>query len=457
MKPTPQKAVAIIGGGWAGLAAAITLCSQGFKVSVFESSPQLGGRARGIDWKGMTLDNGQHLMIGAYQEMLGLLKQIGAAESDLFKRLPHRMLMLDAQAKTAKPIFDLSLPTFPAPFHLLLGIFYNKQLSLREKTTLLIRFNRLLNTPIHTDISVTDWLNSARLPALYVEALLKPVCLAALTTHPQDASARCFQTVLQQTFNGPAEYTDLLIPTTDLGHVLPSLAATYIQQQGGTVHTRHKLQSLHIKNGQLKSLLIGDADGNSQPHSFDHVILATPAKVTAGLLEPYQDTHAISRQLEGLEYESVTTLYLEFAAPVTLTYPMIGILNGATEWLFERTACGQPNLLAAVISAAQNLDRATLAEQVISELKALLPWLPDCIDHKLITEKRAAFHCQPGVDQYRPGLTTSLPQLSLCGDYIYIEENNQPGLPSTLEGALRSGVKCAQRLIQSAAKPESAA
>ena len=212
--------IAIVGGGWAGLAAAVELCQHGYAVSVYESSPQLGGRARSIDWNGMTLDNGQHLMIGAYQQMLSLLNTMQADIGSLFKRLPHHMLMLDTNS--GNTLFELKLPTFPAPLHLLLGVLRVPQLSLLQKTQTLLRFNKLLNTTIQKDITVNDWLASAKLPEPYIEYLLKPVCLAALTTHPQQASAKAFQSVLLQTFNAPAEHTDLLIPSQDLGQTFSS-------------------------------------------------------------------------------------------------------------------------------------------------------------------------------------------------------------------------------------------
>ena len=208
MQKPPQR-VAIIGGGWAGLAAAVELCQHNIRVSLFESAPQLGGRARTVEWKGMALDNGQHLMIGAYQQMLSLLKTLQVDEKSLFDRLPHHLLMLDAQS--GDTAFELKLPTYPAPLHLLFGVLGIKQLSLWQKLILLWRFNRLLNMPVQQDISVSDWLDRSHLPEAYRRYLLEPLCLAALTTHPAQASARAFQAVLLQTFNAPAEHTDLLI------------------------------------------------------------------------------------------------------------------------------------------------------------------------------------------------------------------------------------------------------
>ncbi|MCW9048347.1 MAG: hydroxysqualene dehydroxylase HpnE [Gammaproteobacteria bacterium] len=439
-----KKNIAIIGGGWAGLAAAVELCKNNYKITLFESSPQLGGRARAIKWNNLTLDNGQHLMIGAYQQMLDCLNTIQADTSQLFKQLPHRMLMMDSQ--NGEVAFDLQLPTYPAPLHLLFGVFNTSSLSLKDKIILLLRFNKLLNTPIKNDISVSEWLNTVKLPKSYRLNLLEPVCLAALTTHPQQASAKAFQSVLQQTFNAPADFTDLLIPTTDLGKVFPSLAESYILQHGGEIKTRCKVQKLLHDKTHIHSLQIDNDILN-----FDHIILATPAGVSAKLLQDIPACSHISEQINKLTFEPVSTLYIQFKDPVSLPYPMLGMLNGLSEWVFERATSGHNDILAVVISAQGNhlkLSQETLTNTIYNELSNVIKDLPELINSKLIIEKHAAFQCHPDVDKNRPGIDTNLKNLKICGDYVYIEENNQPGLPSTLEGALRSGVKCAQSTIK---------
>ncbi len=439
-----KQRIAIVGGGWAGLAAAVELCRHGHAVSVYESAPQLGGRARSIEWNGMTLDNGQHLMIGAYQQMLSLLTTMQADLEHLFKRLPHHMLMLDAN--TGNTLLELKLPTFPAPLHLLFGVLRIPQLSFLQKIQLLLRFNKLLNTPIKEDIFVSDWLASARLPAAYTEYLLQPICLAALTTHPQQASAKALQNILLQTFNAPADHTDLLIPCKDLGEVFPQLAKSFIEQHGGQIFTRSKVQGLQFENSQLSGILLNDEVVN-----FEQVILATPPTVTSQFLAGNPLLVDTAKLIQQLQYEPVTTLYLQFTQPVILPTPMLGIINGVSEWVFERATSGHENVLAVVISAQGDhltMPQSVLTEQVYKELKRAIHNLPELMDSKMIIEKRATIQCHPGVDKLRPNIRTNLSNLNLCGDYVYIEENNHPGLPSTLEGALRSGVKCAQTIIQ---------
>ena len=440
----PFHSTVIIGGGWAGLAAAVKLSENNIPVTVFESARQLGGRARTISHDKIMLDNGQHLMIGAYTEMLSLLKTINVNEKNVFLRTTQQLEMLDFKKQATA--FKLKLPKLPSPFNLLAGMLACPSLSFKQKIKTLYKFDKLLKTNINQDMSVDEWLHNAGLASEYSEFLLKPLCLAALTTHTHEASARAFQSVLQQTFNGPATNTDLLIPRKDLGHVFPEAAKNYIESQGGQVLQEHRVSKLNCNKGKITSLIV-----NEQTIQVDQVILATPAHGTEKLLADIEPCQSINQQLAQLEHEPVTTVYLQYKPSVTLALPMIGAINATSEWLFDRAHCNQPGLIAAVISANgpyMDLSNEQLSEKVALELATQFPDWPEAESILVIREKRATLRCIADIDKLRPGIQTPINNLRLCGDYVYIEENNQPGLPSTLEGAMRSGVKCAKRLIQ---------
>ena len=434
----------ITGGGWAGLAAAVELSRQNIPVTVFESAKQLGGRARTVNHDGLMLDNGQHLMIGAYREMLSLLKIINVNEKDVFLRIRQQLEIINFSNQTTA--FKLKLPKLPAPFNLLMGMLSCPSLTIKQKFKTLYKFDRLLKKEINQDISVDEWLIHAGLPVEYTEFLLKPLCLAALTTHTHEASARAFQSVLQQTFNGPASNTNLLIPARDLGRVFPEAAKNYIESRGGQVLTEHRVTGLKYNEGKITSLTV-----NEQKIQIDHLILATPARGTQQLLSNIDACKDIHQRLDELDYEPVTTVYLQYSPAVKLPLPMMGVVNATSEWLFDRSNCNQPGLIAAVISANgahMKLSNEQLSEQVAHELASQFPDWPEAESTLVIREKRATLRCIPNIDKLRPDIQTPVKNLRLCGDYVYIEENNQPGLPSTLEGAMRSGVKCAQQLIQ---------
>ena len=438
------KHVSIIGGGWSGLAAAVELCSNNIPVTVFESARQLGGRARSVNINNTTLDNGQHLMIGAYHQMLSLLNKIGVDESAVFYRTQQQLDMLDLE--TCQSVFSLKLPKIMAPMNLLVGLMHSPSLTFSEKFATLFRFNKLLNKNIETDISVDQWLMHSGIPEKYSQYLLKPLCLAALTTHTHEASAKIFQTVLQQTFNGKAKNTDLLIPTVDLGQLFPEAAKRYIQKHGGKVLTGHRVDQINFHNNRVQSIEVQD-----EIFDIDHLILATPAHITQKLISTSPQLENSCKKLEQLEYEPVTTIYLQYPSTVQLSMPMLGIINASSEWLFDRQHCGQPGLIAVVISAnGQHMELSTddLATQVEDELSTLFPFWPKALSANIIREKRACLRCTPNLDKKRPYINTAIKNLALCGDYVYIEEKNAAGLPSTLEGSLRSGVKCAQTYIQ---------
>ncbi|HEY9051931.1 MAG TPA: FAD-dependent oxidoreductase, partial [Gammaproteobacteria bacterium] len=376
-------------------------------------------------------------------QMLKLLNIIHVQEKDVFYRMPQHFRLIDYI--TGETCFELKLPRLPYPLHLITGLLSSPSLSLKEKLLTLWRFDGLLKKDIDQDISVDQWLSQSKLPQIYIRYMLKPLCLAALTTHTHEASARIFQNVLRQTFNGPASYTDLLIPKTDLGQLFPLAAKNYIEQHGGQVITGMKATKLLCSNNKVNTVVIDD-----KPQSVDHIILATPASVTARLLSPIDVCNDIQHQLNTLEYEPVITVYLHYADNIALPLPMTGLINATAEWLFDRKYCQQTGMIAAVISAGGDhdaLDNETLAQSIASELSQLFK-LPAPKSSQVIREKRATIRCIPGIDQQRPGIDTPLSNLKLCGDYVHFDDISVAGLPSTLEGALRSGVKCAQKFIQ---------
>lgn len=438
------KRVHIIGGGWAGLAAAVELCRKGVPVTVYESAKKLGGRARSVDTDNAIIDNGQHLMIGAYQQMLSLLNKIGAKESQLFHRLPQQLEIFDF--KTQQSAFSLKLPKLPAPLHLLIGLLRCPSLNFIEKITTLFQFNKLLNKKISADLSVDEWLAQAKLPEKYINYLLKPLCLAALTTHTHAASAKIFQAVLQQTFNGSSKNTDLLIPKVGLSDVFPLAAKQYIEQHGGEILTEHRVNKINFNFNQAVSILVKDKIINT-----DYIILATAAYSIKNLISHSAQLNNICEQIDQLKYEPVITVYLQYPPSIQLPLPMLGVINANSEWLFDRRYCNQPGLIAAVISAEGShmaFDKQALSERIEDELSTLFPHWPKATSINIIREKRACFHCAVDIDKNRPGTTTAIENLTLCGDYVYFEENNAAGLPSTLEGSVSSGVKCAQTFIQ---------
>lgn len=421
---------AIVGGGYAGMAAAVTLSAAGHAVTVFEASRVLGGRARASDIEGQSLDNGQHLLIGAYRDTLSLMRQIGADPEHVLRRLPLR---LDYPGR-----MRLAAPHLPAPLHLAVALVGAKGLSLGDRWAAirLMRHLKQRNFQIGPDQTLADWLQQERQPDTLRRYLWEPLCIAALNTPVESASAQTFVNVLRDSLCGKAADSDMLLPLTDLSRLFPEPAATYVAAHGGTIIRGERIGRIE----RCTSTYRLDAHG-----PFDHVIAAVAPHHLSRLIEGLPDLDALRAQVDAFGYEPIVTAYLSYPESVRLPQPMLGFVEGHLQWLFDRGQLGnQPGLLAAVISARgrhRELDNDTLLKALHAEIGQLIPDLPPPRWGRVIVEKRATFSCTPHLP--RPDTTTALPGLLLAGDYLAGD------YPATLESAVRSGVAAATRIIDS--------
>jgi len=435
----PDHRIAIVGAGWAGLAAAITLARHGRPVTLFEAAPEAGGRARSLERKGMMLDNGQHLFIGAYRETLALMQLIGIDIETAFRRLPLSLEMLDEHGQQA---LRLRAPALPAPLHLLAALLGARGLSAVERLRALrfgaswLRFDR----STEADVDVASWLREQGQTPRLCQRLWHPLCLAVMNTPPAEASARIFARVLRDAFLHRRQNADLLIPRRSLGELLPRPALAWLEdRQTALVHRR--ITAITCDDGKLR------LQGRGFDARFDQVILATGHHVTPGLLPQDPRLDQLRRRLSALVHsEPVCTVYLRYPEPVRLDHPMLGLLDGPGQWIFDRRVDGHPGVMAVVISANgphMHLSREALFRSVIRQLAALFPHWPAPDDGLVVREKRATFRAGVGIDALRPGNATPVPGLWLAGDFT------GTGYPATLEGAVRSGLQCALSILDS--------
>ena len=421
---------AIIGGGWAGLAAAVELVSTGGEVTLYEAARQLGGRARRVEINGQALDNGQHILLGAYRETLRLMHIVGAAPETRLKRLP-----LEISHPAAG--FHLRLPRLPAPLHLAVGLIAAVGLPLREKIAA-ARFIHALQTVdyrLPLDCAVSALLDQHQQHGKLRRLMWDALCLAALNTAPEDASAQVFAHVLRDSLGGAREDIDLLLPTTDLGQVFPDAASAYIRQHGGKIHLSRRIERL-------------DAGLHVEGERFDHIILALAPQQAIPLLAALPQTAAIAALLGQYAYEPVGTVYARYPADIRLPCPMLGMSRSEPgqlgQWVFDHGLLrGTPGLLAFVMSANgrwDERDNDTLAHALHEELESVLGMaLPAAHWYQVIRERRATLSCRPALP--RPTAKTPIPGLWLAGDYVCAD------YPSTLEGAVRSGVVAARKCV----------
>jgi squalene-associated FAD-dependent desaturase len=393
------------------MAAAVTLARDAIPVTVFESGPVPGGRARRIVSQGEALDNGQHILIGAYSALFGVMREVGVP-SDALLRLPLEVSY--ARGFAFRPLW------LPGAAGLLGGLLLARGIPLRERLAAVRFMHRLKRDGFRlaSDLTVRQLLETHGQAGRIGRYLWGPLCVSALNTPVEQASARVFLAVLRDTLAGAPDASDLLLPRVDLSKLFPEPAADYVKRKGGEVRLRSPVSSLD----ELKD--------------FDAIIVA---------VGPHQVRHLLPDLALDYAYQPIYTCYLQYPESTRLPLPMLGMAEGLVQWVFDRGALlGEKGRLACVIStqgAHEQLTREALAAACHLELSQVLRRLPAPAWSRVIAEKRATIACTPGLQ--RPGPGTALPGVFLAGDYT------DPDYPPTLEAAVRSGLRAAQQVLAS--------
>ncbi len=496
--------VAIIGAGWAGLAAAFTLKRAGWHAEVFEQSPVLGGRARKavIPRRGVTLDNGQHLLIGAYRHVLKLMQEIGVDPENVLLRVPLQLRSLDGRlclaANTAHPR-SVRLP---------MAILGMKGLRAVQKFSLVRALFRLqLNDwRVAPDTTVLEWLQGKRQPALLTKLFWEPLCVAMLNTPITDASMAQFARVLKDSLAAGPEASDLIFPRVDLSALWPEALLSQL-----TIHTNSPVRRINatsagyrLYTGDRQPLPANDqavhkADPNSDVESvFDVVILATPPLVCHRLLSGMQQDAAaqgisirnhtqdptsecdelsqandteiptLMHRLRRFQYHAIATLTVFLETPFPLDGNMYLLREDRErgfdgQWLFNRSrfmhtdsvrvdATDRPNegsarpdlphAISVVISHADHLagtPRDNIARAILEQIRSQLP--------ASVTLPQVLGHelimekratFAATPGLARPGNATPYAGVYLAGDWT------DTGYPGVLEGAVLSGMSAAR-------------
>lgn len=421
--------VAVIGAGWAGLVAAVALAREGVPVSVFEAARHLGGRARTVEIEGKQLDNGQHLLIGAYRETLRLMRAVGAEPEQLLAREP---LAIDYPGK-----FRLRAARLPAPLHLAFGLLGASGASLSERGSALAFMLKMRRRGyrLDEDVSVAELLVRHGQSGALARFLWEPMCISALNTPAASASAQVFLSVLREALDASREASDFLIPRADLGRLFPLPAAKFVVAHGGKLQMGVAVRSL--RRGEQGFVL------DDRPERYAQLVLAVGPHQLSSMLDAFPELEAMRARIAALAYEPIYTCYLQYPQQVSLPRSMTGFDGGLVQWLFDRGRLGGPaGLLAAVISARgrhQEYAQDELARAIHCELAQHLPGLPKPLWSRIIAEKRATFACRPGLA--RPANRTAAAGLYLAGDYTASE------FPGTLEAAVRSGLEAAKLVL----------
>lgn len=406
--------IAVIGAGWAGLAAAIDLTTAGQQVTVFEAGRVPGGRARTVQLDGHTLDNGQHLLLGAYRQTLALMAYIGIQPKQVLHRTP-----LHFRNNTG---FKLALPNWPTPLNLAWGLLTAHGLSWADKRQA-ARWMQSLKTTgfqLDHDLPVTDWLAQAGQSKTLCAALWEPLCLAALNTPPHIASAQRFANVLRDSLGSPQRGdTDLLFTARPLGEIFAEPACTWLAQHGAQLRLQHRVRHIESQAGCVT------VDGEN----FDHVVLAVAPQHVSAL---WPDVSVPT------QFEPIATVYLQYPYNTRLPSRLYGLQGGIGQWVIDRGNGWFAGIFSGV-GAWQGLDNATLCQTLVAELQ-----LPAPLSQFVIREQRATYSCQVGYRSPAQGPSNGSEHSPcwLAGDYTDHE------YPATLEGAIRSGRRAAKMILQ---------
>ncbi len=442
--------IGIIGAGWAGCAAAVQATQDGHQVTLFEATQVAGGRARTVQFHQdggapSTLDNGQHILIGAYGATLDLMRLVGADVQRLLLRQPLSLQFADGTG--------LRLPNWPAPFDALAGISTARGWNWTDKASLIriaLRWRRA-NFLCDGQLSVANLCQSLT-PRVRAE-MIDPLCVSALNARAAEASASVFLRVLKDSLFSGRGGSNLLLPLANLGELFPEPSLAWLHQHGANVRLGQRVRHIGRKGK------CWDVAGQA----FDALIVATPPWDAIRLLQITLDAGSFGPaagqaqdwldHTSELRHEAITTVYASTSQTLRRTgmqpaattahgilpQTMLALRSGAdrpAQFVFDRSQLGGPSgLLAFVISASQG-ERAELEAQVLAQGRAELG-LTDLRPVQTIVEKRATFACTPGL--VRPSQSI-LPGLLACGDYV------DGPYPSTLEGAVRSGLRAARAL-----------
>jgi len=428
--------VAVVGAGWAGLAAALQLVREGLPVVLVEAAAVPGGRGRSLDLDGAHLDNGQHILVGACRQVLAQMRSVGVDPEAALQVLPFALSLREGQPGAHAGSFSLS-PRSTRPWHLAAALYQ----SLGTETTsrrLAAMFGaaRMLTRAPGTDLPVAEWLRRAHQPPGLIARLWEPLCLAVMNTPVAEASTRIFQNVLRQTLRGSERDARLLIPRLPLGALFPEPALVRLRASGAGVRMSTRVSGIAaLAEGGFELNLRG-----GDPLRARQVILATAPRAATRLLPECAALAPTRRALSALGARSICTVYLRYPKPVIDLPPLTGLLGQHGQWLLPRHLIGEPHWVAVVISAAEMYpapDARSRWRRVAHELSATFPMLGEPDLGRVVCEHSATFDARVGIDDLRPGVRTGISGLYLAGDHC------AHGLPSTLEAAVQGGLQAA--------------
>lgn len=445
MSPVPAgKSVAVIGGGLAGLAAGSALADAGFRVSLFERRPYLGGRASSYQHPGTgeVVDNCQHVVLGCCTNLIDFYRRLAAEERiRWFDEL--NFIEPGGRRSVIRPNF------LPAPFHSSLSFARAKFLNAADKDAIARGLLRLAG-PLPSDgkENFLEWLERHGQTERSIERFWKPVLVSALNEDLPRMSVRYAAQVFRESFLKSASAGRLGIPQVPLTE-LYSLGGDYIQTRGGKITLRCGAEAIRSSpHAEAVGLLVGGKE-----MKFDFVVSTVPFESLIRILPEAPELSELRNKLSQFETSPITGVHLWFDREITELEHAV-LLDRTIQWMFNkskliaaRAQAGGGSYLELVVSSSKSLleqSRQEILDLALRELREFFPAVAQAnlVKGTVIKEVNATYSALPGADSYRPRAITPWPRLFLAGDWT------ATGWPATMEGAVRSGYRAAEALVQ---------
>jgi squalene-associated FAD-dependent desaturase len=450
-----MKPVVVIGAGFAGLSAAVRLAQAGREVVVVEEAPRLGGRATAFTDRetGERVDNGQHVLFGCYRETYQFLRSLGTdAMAPLQPRLRLAMVGEDGRRST------LECPRLPAPWHLIAGLLRWKALPIRDRlsatrlSSMLLDVRRRGAAAVAADVpsneTMSDWLRTHGQTRRLCDWLWHPLGVAALNQSPDVAAAAPFVRVLGDLFGPHPDDSAIGLPAVPLDELYAAPAEHRIVTAGGRVLTRTPAQIVMDDQGAMAGVRAGDA-------TFDAaaVISSVPWHAFSRIWErgvppPLARTAADAAAANN---SPIVTVNLWLDGAIT-SEPFVGLVGGPMHWIFNKSALYGDSTahLSLVASGASDLaarDNDAITQAAWQQVQRAMPSAAARRVSRsvVVREHRATFSLAPGSPP-RPRTQTAVPGFFLAGDWT------DTGLPATIEGAVLSGHRAADAVLQTPAR-----
>ena len=439
---TQNPTVVIAGGGLAGLAAGCALSSAGFRVTLFERRPYLGGRASSYQHPGTgeVVDNCQHVLLGCCTNLIDFYRRTGVEDKI---RWYDRLTFLEpgGRASTIEP------SALPAPLHTTPAFLRALCLGFRDKLAISRAMLALARPLAADDETFLQWLRSHRQTVPAIERFWKPILVSALNEDVDNASAPYAAQVIRESFLKSAAAGRMGIPKLPLSQ-LYAAAGEYIQARGGKVELRAGVESFRTDDGKVHVV------SNGQQQAFDYLVLALPFDVLCRMLPNSPEAEPISSGLGHLKTSPITGIHLWFDRPISELDHAV-LLDRTIQWMFHKSRLieagendrdsGNGSYVELVVSSSKALvekSKQEIVDLAVGEFTEFFPAARDAqlVKSTVIKEVNATFSPAPGVDRYRPAAKTNWPGIFLAGDWT------ATGWPATMEGAVRSGYLAAEAL-----------